>query len=499
MKNKFLIFFLISVSLISSIGCSKDNDGTEEQKFLEVSQAEMIFEAKDEKKSFTIQSNAKWDIILEENAWFTVSPISGSGNSEIIVTPSENSGSNLRSALLKVKSEMETKEVEIRQKGVTNTEDNFLQRAEITMDHIFLNMWNDTEKVMYNKYPNENNGRSVATSKLPYDRGFTFLWGFSSVLSAYNAMAQHTKVEGGYDEYFNEYGEDLFQGLDVYDNSDKTPTGYASFGNGHDDRYYDDNVWVGIDLTEMHKHTSENWTLQKAKIVWNFLMSGRDDVLGDGIYWKEGDFSSKNTVSNAPVAVMGVKLYRVNQAEIYLEVAKELYAWTKENLQDPSDYLYWDNIRTEDGSIDKAKYHYNSGQMMQAAVLLYQATSEEKYLKDAQDLAESAYAEFFEDYTSPDGESFRIIKDRHIWFSAVMFRGFIELYNLDRNSKYVDAYEKSLDNAWKYSRDPDSGLFIGSFKGSNENEVSSRKKDILDQGGFAEMFARMYNVKNGIE
>jgi predicted alpha-1,6-mannanase (GH76 family) len=134
-------------------------------------------------------------------------------------------------------------------------------------------------------------------------------------------------------------------------------------------------------------------------------MSGRDEVLGDGVYWKEGDFSTKNTCSNAPVVVMGVKMYQVTQAEQYLDTAKELYAWTKENLQDPSDYLYWDNIRTADGSIDEAKYHYNSGQMMQAAVLLYQATGEQEYLTDARNLAEVCYQNFFENYTPPGGNS----------------------------------------------------------------------------------------------
>src|SRR5690606_26800300 len=272
-------------------------------------------------------------------------------------------------------------------------------RAKITMDNVFNNMWNDTQKVMYDKFPNEGPGSSTAvTQNLSYDRGFTFLWGFSSVFSGYNALTHHTKYEGEYEEYYEAYGEDLFDGLEVFDNSNKSPQGYASFGNSHDDRYYDDNVWIGIDLLELYEYTPENWTLQKAKIVWNFIMSGRDEVLGDGVYWKEGDFSTKNTCSNAPVVVMGVKMYQETQADEYLETAKELYSWTKENLQDPADYLYWDNIRTADGSIDKAKYHYNSGQMMQAAVLLYNVTGEQQYLTDAKNLAEACYQHFFENY-----------------------------------------------------------------------------------------------------
>jgi hypothetical protein len=80
-----------------------------------------------------------------------------------------------------------------------------------------------------------------------------------------------------------------------------------------------------------------------------------------------------------------------------------------------------------------------------------------------------------------------------------MFRGFIELYGVDNNPKYIDAYEDSLDLAWENSRDPDSGLFIGSFKGASESTVRNSEKELLNQGAFIEMFARMYIVKNGME
>lgn len=40
--------------------------------------------------------------------------------------------------------------------------------------------------------------------------------------------------------------------------------------------------------------------------------------------------------------------------------------------------------------VDPAKYTYNSGQMIQAGVLLYQVTGEKHYLKEAQQTAEGA-------------------------------------------------------------------------------------------------------------
>lgn len=113
--------------------------------------------------------------------------------------------------------------------------------------------------------------------------------------------------------------------------------------------------------------------MDKAQLIWNFIESGTDSLLGDGIYWCEQKKESKNTCSNAPGSVFALKLFKATNDSLYFKRGKELYKWTQKNLQDSTDYLYFDNIRL-DGKIGKAKFAYNSGQMMQSAALLYQLT-----------------------------------------------------------------------------------------------------------------------------
>lgn len=103
-------------------------------------------------------------------------------------------------------------------------------------------------------------------------------------------------------------------------------------------------------------------------------------------FWCEQQKEAKHTCSNAPSTVLGVKLYRLTKDAKYLEKAKETYAWTKKHLCDPTDHLYWDNINLK-GKVSKEKYAYNSGQMIQAGVLLYEETGDEQYLRDAQQTA----------------------------------------------------------------------------------------------------------------
>ena len=127
--------------------------------------------------------------------------------------------------------------------------------------------------------------------------------------------------------------------------------------------------------------------------------------------------------------------------------------------------------------------------MVQAGALLYKATGDESYLKDAQRTAAACYDYFFEEFTPADGEAFRIIRKGNVWFSAVTVRGLVELYGIDGNAAYVDAVQRSLDYAWDHARDG-RGLFETDFTGADKQA----EKWLLTQGAMAEMYGRMSGV-----
>ena len=181
-------------------------------------------------------------------------------------------------------------------------------------------------------------------------------------------------------------------------------------------------------------------------------------------------------------------MHQATQDNAYLKEGKELYEWTKKNLEDPKDHLYFDNISLNK-KIGRAKFAYNSGQMMQAAALLYQTTKQKSYLKDAQNIAEACHKHFFTHFISPDGQIFRLLKKGNIWFTAVMLRGFIELYQIDHNKTYLTDFQKSLDYAWHHARD-ERGLFQTDWSGTDKNE----KKWLLTQAAFIEMYGRLGGI-----
>lgn len=313
-----------------------------------------------------------------------------------------------------------------------------------------------------------------------------FLWPTSGVLSGVVALLENTKDE----RYKKMLDTDILPGLENYYDASRLPACYQSYLSldGQQDRYYDDNVWLTIDFAELALITKEKKYLDKAENVWKFVISGWDDKLDGGIYWCEQKKESKNTCSNAPSAVAAAKLYRATKKQEYLEWSKKIYAWTKLNLQDKSDYLYYDNVSLK-RRIGKHKYAYNSGQMLQAAVLLYKITNDKNYLTDAQNIAAAGYNFFFENRTV-NGKESKYLKNGNIWFTAIMLRGYVELYQVDKNKTYLNAFKQSLDFAWANGRDKD-GFFDEDWSGKDKKPT----KWLLGQAAMVEMYARLAAIK----
>ena len=130
------------------------------------------------------------------------------------------------------------------------------------------------------------------------------------------------------------YESRLKETLLKYYNTTKEPMCFGCFVNPHDQRLYDDAIWVGIDLADLYSKTKDSWYLDYAKSVWNFVLSGKDDELGGGVYWDENAKDSKNTCSNGPAVVLALKLYQITNDAAYLENGKDIYKWTKSKLQE---------------------------------------------------------------------------------------------------------------------------------------------------------------------
>lgn len=315
----------------------------------------------------------------------------------------------------------------------------------------------------------------------------SFLWPMSGVFSSVNLLAELDPQQYGV------YQDSMVQAVEMYYDNQRTPPGYQAYPVCFEkvDRYYDDNGLVGIDYIDAYKSTKNPAYLAKAKEVMTFIMSGWDDNYGGAVSWLEGHKDQKPACSNGKATVLALKLYEETKDQSYLDMGLRYYNWMMEHLRDDSLNIVWNALLTEKGEVQKHAYTYNTGTMIQAAVRLFRFTGEEKYLKDAQAMAEGSYQYYVK--TTPEGVIY--VSDLP-WFVTVLFRGYQELYEIDGNTKYVDAIIASADYAWEHARDV-AGFVYNDWTGRNDEKT--QPKWLLDESCMIEVYTRAAMIRGEIE
>jgi mannose/cellobiose epimerase-like protein (N-acyl-D-glucosamine 2-epimerase family) len=292
-------------------------------------------------------------------------------------------------------------------------------------------------------------------------RPVSFLWPLCALFQAHNEMEKLP------DE--NHLLQPDFSIIQKYHNNLPPAPGYASYAMalGGGSRFYDDNQWIGITAMDAYQRTKKEQWLQTGKEIYRFMMTGYDTITGGGLYWQEDNKKSKNTCSNGPGIILALQLYQATKQQSYLDTALLLFNWVNANLQAPSG-LYYDNINTANRAIGKKEYSYNTGTMLQAAVYLFECTGDKKYLQQANAIADSSTAFFLANQTFKDD----------YWFSAVLLRGYLHLFQHSHNTKNLQAFRACLDAALQQNK--------------NENGLMGKQHplNLVAQGGMLEMLAR---------
>ncbi len=171
----------------------------------------------------------------------------------------------------------------------------FLQRATQTLDSLYAHYAADGTCLLRENYPFNTSKNTVTylASEAPVNtvNPFSYLWPYSGTFSAVSALLETT-----HDSYYKTLLDSrVLPGLQEYYDDKRNPEAYASYINTApvSDRFYDDNVWLGIDFTDIYQFTKENKYLEQARLIWRFVESGIDNKLNGGIYWCEQKKLSK--------------------------------------------------------------------------------------------------------------------------------------------------------------------------------------------------------------
>jgi uncharacterized protein YyaL (SSP411 family) len=289
-------------------------------------------------------------------------------------------------------------------------------------------LWLPEKKLYAEKAPDENGVPSHPA----------FMWGVGVQLSALAAAAA---VEP---EIYLEQTKAYADAIQVYWLEHKGIAGFdVQPGPKESDRYYDDNAWLVLALAEVFEVSKERKYLDRALATFRFVMSGEDEKLGGGLYWREQFLTSKNTCTNAPSIVCALRLHQLTGETTHLDTAKRLYSWTNSHLQD-QDGLYWDNIRLN-GRVDRRKFTYNTALMIRANCLFHEITGEARYLDEARRVA--AAAEKF--WVREDGA----VSDSGK-FAHLLMESFLALHERDKDPRWSATVRRTLEYVHQELKEP---------------------------------------------
>lgn len=370
--------------------------------------------------------------------------------------------------------------------------DIYLQRAKETFHLVWAKYRVPEHGLFAEYYPNSHKPDLTYFQESGHKaQEVSYLWPMSGVFSSVNILMELDP------KAYKPYLDSMVTAVEQYLDKTRTPHGYQAYPSKFErvDRYYDDNGLVGIDYMDAYVVTADKSYLAKAKAVMSFIESGWTQDFGGGVPWLEGIRDQKPACSNGKATVLALKLYQATRDEAYLRYAIKSYDWMLNTLRDDSLDIIWNSLLIPDGTaagrkdaeVQKHAYTYNTGTMIQSAVRLYKITGKKSYLNDARALAEGSYKYYFGH--TDDGVPY--VKDIP-WFTVVLFRGYQELYEIDRNPRYVEAVIERAEWAWVHARDEE-GLPYADWTGRKDE--NKKQKWLLDSSCMAELYARIALIK----
>ncbi|SHF96166.1 Predicted alpha-1,6-mannanase, GH76 family [Fodinibius roseus] len=230
---------------------------------------------------------------------------------------------------------------------------------------------------------------------------------------------------------------------DIYEGGYKEYDGY-NWENKKEWFIYDDIMWWVIALARAHTITGKEKYLDQSITGFDRVWRDSYDPENGGMYWSF-DHSGKNACINYPTVIAAMRLYHITGDEAYLDKAKKIYSWARENLFQETTGRVADH-KVGDDPPGYEDYTYNQGTAIGAAVMLYEETNDQSYLDDAVLAA---------DYTKEEmSNSNEILPAEGDWneqgvLKAIFVRYMDMLIEDGGQDQYLPWLQKNANTAWR--------------------------------------------------
>jgi len=221
------------------------------------------------------------------------------------------------------------------------------------------------------------------------------------------------------------------------------------------DTAYDDTQWWGLTWVNAYDLTRDPAYLQMAEKIHSYVTAAwTPSSCGGGLVWQTTN-AYQNSVTNELFLELSARLYLETHQASYLQWAQKELTWFNASGLINSSNLINDGLTTTCQNNGQTTWTYNQGVILGGLAALYQATHDQTYLTEAQQIANAAISTLVSSngiLTEPCSGTCPSQNPDQTQFKGIFIRNLDALYQVTGNRSYLEFIDKNASSIWENDR-----------------------------------------------
>jgi len=249
-------------------------------------------------------------------------------------------------------------------------------------------------------------------------------------------------------------------------------------------KYYDDNLWIGLDFLQAYGQTKNVDFINRSKNMVPFFETGmfKDGV---GMIWYEGaQVHTFNVCTQGPAIIFFLGLYYFTKDKYYMDLALRIEPVLNGLLRLPNG-LYIDNVNILDYSDRNTVFlTYNQGVAIGANLQFYIVSTDENIKQRYLDLLNTTINALLKMLLADDN----VLWKSPPCYNAILYRYLAKFDALFPDPRIEKIFSSYLKRLWDTARNPLDGAFELRGVGAHR-DAETTGMTLIDQSGVVQMFA----------
>jgi predicted alpha-1,6-mannanase (GH76 family) len=222
------------------------------------------------------------------------------------------------------------------------------------------------------------------------------------------------------------------------------------------DTAYDDTQWWALTWLNAYELTGNPAYLQMAEKIHSYVTGAwTPSQCGGGLVWQTTN-AYQNSVTNELFLELSARLYLETHQASYLQWAQKELSWFNASGLINSSNLINDGLTTSCQNNGQTTWTYNQGVILGGLAALYQATNDQAYLTEAEQIANAAISTLVSSngiLTEPcSGPTCSTQNPDQTQFKGIFIRNLDALYQVTGDQAYLAFIDRNASLIWENDR-----------------------------------------------